>query len=136
MDFVRAVEVEEAAQARPVVSRSYKLDLTRGRILRAGSIDGLASIQQTIKKAILTPRFRCLIYDNQYGSEIQQVITAEDATLELAEAEIPRLIREALIPDTRIFEVQDFEFDFVNDRAYISFTAQTVFGELVINEVF
>ena len=46
----------------------FTIDWDEGRII--GFVDGQEAMNQYIKKAILTPRFRCLIYSNQYGSEI------------------------------------------------------------------
>ena len=43
-------------------SLTYKLDLDTGRIV--GKVDGLEAVNQFILKALLTPRFHCLVYDN------------------------------------------------------------------------
>ena len=59
-------QVEEAAEP---PSKTYRLDLEEGRIL--GMVDGQEAVRQAIHKAIITPRWKCLIYDNQYGSEIE-----------------------------------------------------------------
>ena len=61
-------------------SLTYKLDLDTGRIV--GKVDGLEAVNQFILKALLTPRFHCLVYDNQYGSEIKDTVTDENATEE------------------------------------------------------
>ena len=51
---------------------TYGLDLDKGRI--TGKIDGLEAVNQAIRKAIITPRWKCLVYDNQYGSEIEDAV--------------------------------------------------------------
>ena len=76
-------EVEEKKEA---PSLTYSLDLDRGRI--SGMVDGLQAVNQAIRKAIITPRFKCLIYDNQYGSEIEDAIITNDATEEYVETTI------------------------------------------------
>lgn len=96
-------------------SLTYKLDLDTGRIV--GKVDGLEAVNQFILKALLTPRFHCLVYDNQYGSEIKDTVTDESATEELIRAEIPRLVEDALLCDGRILKVYDFEFEFNEDKA-------------------
>ena len=116
-------------------SRTYRLDSKRGRILPLGTSDGLDAVRQFIKKTLITPRFRCLIYDNQYGSELKQTIIAGDATPEFIETEIPRLVRDALLVDSRIFDVYDFSISFETENADISFTAHTAFGHTNIKEV-
>lgn len=123
-------EVEEAKEA---PSLTYKLDLDKGRIL--GRVDGLEAVNQAIRKAIITPRFKCLIYDNQYGSEHEDAIIANDATTEYIEAATQGFIVDALRPDTRILRVYDFVFEFRDDEAFIHFKADTIFGETTIEEV-
>jgi len=82
------IPIEELEEPVEQSSKTYRLDFENGRIFSAGSCDGLEAVNQFIKKAILTPRFRCLIYDNQYGSEIKQTIIADDVTNEYIEAEL------------------------------------------------
>lgn len=125
-----AIEGVEKAKERP--SLTYKLDLERGRIL--GRVDGLAAVEQAIRKALITPRFRCLIYDGQYGSEIKNAIIAADATAEYAEATIPGFVRDALAPDTRILEVLNFTFEQQDERAHITCRVNTIFGETTLEE--
>lgn len=107
-------------------SLTYKLDLDAGRIY--GKVDGLEAAQQFIRKALITPRFHCLIYDNQYGSEIKDTISDNECTDELVESEIPRLVEDALLCDGRILKVYDFDFEFEDDNCYLQFTADTIFG--------
>ena len=116
-------------------SKSYRLDLERGRILPLGSINGIEAIEQAIKKALMTPRFRCLIYDNQYGSELKQTIISEDNTQEFIETEIPRLVKDALSPDSRIRDVYGFSIAFDDEDVLINFTVLTDFGEIGIEGV-
>lgn len=127
------IPIKEITEAVEKPSRTYKLDLEKGRIV--GTIDGIEAVNQAIKKAILTPRFKCLIYDNQYGSEVQEAIIAKDVTPEFTEAVIPGFIKDALKPDTRILDVHDFQFEFIGDEAHICFKADTIFGEIQFEEV-
>lgn len=121
----------QTAQEKP--SLTYVLDLDRGRII--GKVDGLKATEQAIRKAIITPRWKCLVYDNQYGSELKSEVTAKDASRELIESEIPRMVEDALKPDTRVLRLHDFAFSFDQDQCFISFTAETIFGATVIEEV-
>ena len=125
--------ISEVTEAEEKPSLTYKLDLDKGRIM--GMVDGLEAVNQAIRKAIITPRFKCLIYDNQYGSEIQEAIIAQDATPEYTEAVVPGFVKDALKPDTRILKVYDFQFEFRTEGAYIFFRADTIFGETVFEEV-
>lgn len=121
------IPISGIEEEREEPSFTYKLDLDAGRIM--GKVDGLEAVNQFIRKALITPRFHCLIYDNQYGSEIKDTITSENATEELIEAEIPRLVSDALLCDGRVLKVYNFEYEFVEDYCHIFFNADTVFGQ-------
>lgn len=99
-----------------------------------GKIDGLEAIRQFIAKAIKTARDRFLIYDDQYGCDLESLIGA-NVTRELLEEEIPRVITEALIYDDRISDVVDFVITNEGDKVFVSFTALLVNGEQVKSEV-
>jgi hypothetical protein len=132
MSFI-PVSVNEVETEAELPSLTYKIDWEAGRIV--GKVDGLEAVAQAIKKALLTPRFKCLIYDNQYGSEIADAITAGDTTPELLEAEMPRLVEDAVLADSRVLEISDFTYRYDGDAAHIAFTAYTIFGNLQIESV-
>ena len=112
-------------------SRTYKLDLDSGRII--GFVDDLDAVEQAIRKAVATPRFDCLIYDDQYGSETGCADMALGATEEYRRSAVEGFIRDALSQDTRILEVGEFEIEFVDDEAYVSFSVYTIFGEVKLD---
>lgn len=115
-------------------SKTYKLDLDRGRI--AGYIDGIEAVKQAIRKALITPRFRCLIYSNQYGSEIEQAYIADgNTTIDFIEATMEAYVKDALLPDTRIVACYDFKAEQKEDGVYIAFKCDTVYGETTVEEV-
>lgn len=124
-------ETVKEAEERP--SLTYRLDLDAGRIV--GKVDGLTAVEQAIRKAIITPRFKCLIYDNQYGSEIEDALIAKDATRDYIEAAAEGFVKDALLPDTRILSVYDFQIELAEDYAHISFKVNTIFGKTEIEEV-
>ena len=132
-DVYIPIPIDTVTEAEEQPSLTYRLDLDNGRIV--GKVDGLEAVNQAIRKAIITPRFKCLIYDNQYGSEIEDAIIAKDATTEYIEAVTEGFVKDALRPDTRILSVYDFQFEFENDKAYIFFRADTIFGKTEIEEV-
>ncbi|MCI9530285.1 MAG: DUF2634 domain-containing protein [Lachnospiraceae bacterium] len=118
-------------------SRTYLVDWGRGRI--GGFIDGEGAVRQFIKKALMTPRFKCLIYDSQYGSEIQDRLMDPGASMEYIEAEVAFLVEDALIHDGRILGVGDVEVIFgagypVHDSAYIRAEVDTIFGVIHVEE--
>lgn len=127
------IPVAEVAEATERPSRTYRLDLENGRIV--GFVDGLEAVKQAISKAIITPRFKCLIYDSQYGCEAEEAIITEDATQDYARAVAEGFVVDALRPDTRVLKVRDFAVEFEEDGAHISFEAETIYGVARLEEV-
>ena len=127
------IPFETVKEAEEQPSLTYRLDLDAGRIV--GKVDGLAAVEQAIRKAIITPRFKCLIYDNQYGSEIEDALIANDATPDYIEVAAEGFVKDALLPDTRILSAYDFKIEFEDDVARISFAVDTIFGKTEIEEV-
>lgn len=132
-DVYIPIPIDTVTEAEEQPSLTYRLDLDKGRIV--GKVDGLTAVNQAIRKAIITPRFKCLIYDNQYGSEIEEAIITKDASPDYIEAVTEGFIRDALRPDTRILSVYDFQFNFEEDKAHVFFRADTIFGKTEIEEV-
>lgn len=99
-----------------------------------GLIDGEEAIKQFIHKAIRTPRNRFLIYDDQYGCELEDLIGA-NVTRELLYDELPRVITEAIIYDDRIESVTNFNVQQLGDKTYINFTVGLVNGGTIESEV-
>lgn len=106
-------------------SKTYALDFETGKL--DGMVDGKEAIRQFIRKALATPRYRHLIYDSGFGSELEDLIEA-DLPLSLLRGEVARLIREALIYDARIRDVRDFSMERDADALYVSFVVDTVEG--------
>lgn len=127
------INIADVQDAQEMPSRTYCLDLDAGRIV--GFVDNLEAVQQAIRKAIITPRFKCLIYDTQYGSEIEDAVIAKDASREYAASVIEGFVKDALAPDSRILECHDFNVDFDKDHAVIEFIADTIYGEIETKEV-
>ena len=142
--------VQEAAEP---PTKTYRLDLEEGRIL--GMVDGQEAVRQAIHKAIITPRWKCLIYDNQYGSEIESAVIQSQgrANRDYIEAVVPGFVRDALRPDSRVTLVYNFVFAFTpeekakyfpaqydilgdeGDSVFVSFYADTIYGTVQIEEV-
>lgn len=127
------IPVATVTEAAEKPSLTYRLDLEAGRIV--GKVDGLEAVNQAIRKAIITPRFKCLIYDNQYGSAFEEAIVAKDATIGYIEAAAEGFVKDALAPDTRILSVRNIRVELAGDGLQLSFTANTIYGETTIEEV-
>ena len=132
-DVYTPIPVGKIEESKEKPSLTYRLDLDAGRIV--GMVDGLEAVNQAIRKAIITPRFKCLIYDNQYGSEVEDEYIKKSASRGYIEATCEGFIKDCLKPDTRILSVYDFRFEFAEDQLYIHFKADTIFGKTEIEGV-
>lgn len=112
-------------------TKTFRLDRNNGRIV--GQIDEVEALEQFIMKALRTARNRYLIYDDQYGNELEDFI-GQDKSLSLAVSEIPRLIREALIYDDRIYNVLSTVTEVQGDKVYVDVKVDSVYGD-VRNEI-
>ena len=111
------LEVQTAAEA---PSRTYKIDFDAGRV--GGFCDETEAKKQAIYKILQTER--------NYGIELDAVV---GKSYQVFESEIKRVITEALLADSRITDVTDFEVTQIDKRtASVKFTAETIFGEIPI----
>lgn len=108
-------------------SKTYRLDLDGKRI--RGSVDGLEAVKQAIDKALRTARYKNLIYNDEYGSELLSVLLSQ-GTREMIETSFPKLIEEALSGDARILGVSGFSYEYGKDSVTVGFTAETIFGSV------
>lgn len=126
------IPVSEIVDEQEKPTETYRLDLSSGHI--SGKVDGIEAVKQATDKILRTPRYKSLIYDSDYGSELQQLLYGENVTRELIETAFPQMIREALMEDTRILEVENFAFEFKESAVHISFTVSTIFGKTDIEK--
>ena len=108
-------------------TRTWRFDEDTGRIVDV--IDDEEALHQFIVKALRTVRYRYPIYDGQYGSEVTTLI-GRNMSQALAESEVPRMIREALISDDRINAVTTGNLHRVSDRLYATVLVDSVYGQI------
>lgn len=106
-------------------SKNYKMDLN-GNSVR-GFCDSLESMKQTVFRILSTERYQYIIYSWNYGIETLDLY-GQPVTYVCPELE--RRIEEALLVDSRIVRVSDFEHDTsVKGVVHTTFTVHTVFGD-------
>ncbi len=132
-DLLTEIPEDNIENEYEIATKTYAIDFERGRI--GGTVDGVDAVKQAIIKAVITPRFKCLIYDDQYGSEIKEDVIEENSSEAYLQTVIPDYIYDALLPDERIIDVGDFNIVIEKDKAYINFTAHTIYGDIQIEEV-
>ncbi|TPR48172.1 DUF2634 domain-containing protein [Apilactobacillus micheneri] len=109
-------------------SKTYKVK--NGRIL--ATIDDYEAMVQAIDKIMQTERFVYPIYDENYGHDLNDLISKD---FEYIQVEAERMIEEALKADDR---VEDVTVDSVEktsqDSILISATVDTIFGQINIEK--
>lgn len=119
---------ERYAEAKPATlpSRTYALDFETGLVVER-IMDGTEAVRQFIRKAIQTARYRYLIYNSQYGCEIESLL-GQDISQQLLKSEITRVITEALREDDRVAAVDQFLIVRENDKLFVTFMVHTTEG--------
>ena len=107
-------------------SLTYKMDLNGDSV--RGFVDEQEAMKQAIFRILNTERYQFIIYPWYYGIETIDLY-GEPVTYVCPELE--RRITEALLIDTRIISVTDFEFDLeVKGVVHAMFTVNTIYGKI------
>jgi len=109
---------------------TYYYDTVNKRII--GNIDGKQAMKQAIYKIIETERYEYLIYDWNFGIELESLIGKD---ILFISAELERIFLEALKQDDRVLSLSDFIIKEESDSIFISFTANTTEGNIDIEGV-
>lgn len=104
-------------------SKTYKM--TEDRI--AGFVDGLEAVKRAIYHILMVERYSCLIYDDNYGVELEQYIGQD---MEFIEATIESTLKEALTYDLRITDVIVTDIQKQENIVLIKFTVKSVYGDI------
>lgn len=122
----RAITTELATVETSETSRTYKI--TGNRI--QGYTDGLDALKQAIYKVLNTERYEYPIYSFNYGVELENLLGKDPVYVQI---ELKRRIRECLLRDDRITEVDNFKFEFNGDQLKCTFDVHSIFGNLTIS---
>ena len=94
-----------------------------------GKVDGIKALEQAIYKILNTERYEYPIYTFSYGVELKKLIGKEQPYVR---SELKRIVREALLQDDRILQVDGFQFVFEGDACDCSFNVSSIYGPLKI----
>ena len=125
-DLVEAVE--DTSIAYP---KSWLFDFDTGDFVLDGAgnvveADGLTTWAQWCVKAVLTQRLAFVVYNWDYGVDIENVM--KQPTRAVIEAELEKEITEALMIDPRTAEVKNFTFEWSGDELHVNFDIVSVAG--------
>ena len=111
-------------------TKTYKMKLFGDRI--NGSTDEQEAMKQAIYKILNTERYSYSIYSWNYGIELKDLF---GKSKNFCKSEIKRRVKEALIQDDRILDVDVFSFEDRKRRELaVAFTAVTVYGDINITK--
>ncbi|MCT6888397.1 MAG: DUF2634 domain-containing protein [Lactobacillus sp.] len=100
-----------------------------GRI--RGKVDEQAAMVQAIDKILQTERLVYPIYTEQYGNDFNDLI---GKSMGYAKVEVDRMLKEALLADDRVTDVQIDEIEQISrDTLRVKGTCFTVFGKINID---
>lgn len=125
------ITVPEITKLEIQPSKTYALDFNTGEI--KGIVNGRKAMEQFVRKAIVTIRFIHPIYTDAYGCEVRTMI-GKGFTDAFLKSEIKRMITEALIYDSRVNKIYDFDIRPKGDEIFVKFSVETVEGVLDIEE--
>lgn len=108
--------------------REYGIDLKTGQ-LTGEIVEGEEAIEIWIWLALKTARYRYYIYTWDYGNELDGLI-GQSYTEKYVEAETKRMVEECLLINEDIQSISDFSAKVRSDRLIVSFTANTIYGEI------
>lgn len=110
-------------------STTFYLDIKNKRI--NGSVDGSDAVKQAVYCILNTERFEWLIYSWNYGTELNHLFGKPSG---LVKTKIKKRIREALLQDDRIQNVDHFEFEMKVKNLHVTFTVNSIFGDFRIEK--
>lgn len=114
------LEIAEAVES----TRTYKIDFEKGKVM--GYCNEIEALKQAIRLILNTERYEHLIYSWNYGSELKNLIGKDK---DITESEVKRRIKESLMQDDRVNNVDNFMFNYNKDGVTVNFTVFSIYGE-------
>lgn len=111
--------------------KEYGIDFETGQ-LTGEIVEGKEAIKVWIWLVLQTPRYRYYIYTWDYGNEFEDLI-GQGYTEEYIEAEAQRMTEDCLLVNENIQSITEFSVSMVSDTLTISFTANTIYGDIEFN---
>lgn len=124
------IDVEDDT-APPHYGTAPRFDFEKGDfILQAGRlvmIEGYHAWVQWCVKTVLTQRYRFIIYDDDYGTELEDLERHQRSQSDL-ESFVEETIRDALMQDDRTGSVNDFTVRTTGDELHVDFWIEPAVG--------
>lgn len=108
-------------------NRTYKMSNDKIQ----GFADEIIALKQAIYKVLSTEKYEYPIYGFSYGIELENLIGKDAAYVKI---ELKRRIKECLLSDSRITNVDNFEFSVNGDELICNFYVYSIYGEITISK--
>lgn len=117
--------IQEDVEITIYPSKTYRMDEEKSRI--TGTVDGLEAMMQTVQKILSTERFEYTGYSLNYGIETMDLF-GEPVPYVLSE--LKERITDALMWDSRITGVTNFEQRVEENKIICQFVVHTIHGDI------
>lgn len=121
------IDIELTAEEAVETSRTYKIIGNRIQ----GFADGIEALKQAVYKVLSTERYEYPIYSFNYGVEIESLLGKDPVYVQV---ELKRRIRECLLKDNRISEVDNFRFEASGDTVTCTFDVRSNAEVLTVSQ--
>lgn len=113
--------------------RSWRFDFSRGEFIltpagRVAESQDANAWLEWCQKALMTTRYRHLVYSRDYGQEYEDLI-GRHLSRQANESEIRRITQETLMVDPRTASVDNFTFQWDGDQVFFACEVTNVRGE-------
>lgn len=106
-------------------SKTFKL--SHNTLTITGTVDEIQAVEQAVSLILNVERYQWLIYSWNYGVELHGLI---GQPVDFCLPEIERRVKEALLQDDRITDVQNFAFKVNKKKVLTTFMVVSIFGEI------
>lgn len=104
----------------------YEIDFRTGQ-LTGRIITGLDAIKQWVRLVLCTDRYYFPQYSWNYGGELATLI-GKSFSPAYVKSEVKRMVKDALLVNEDILDIENIQYVFKNDRLTVSFTINTIYG--------
>ncbi|MBY9080989.1 DUF2634 domain-containing protein [Paenibacillus sp. HN-1] len=109
----------ESSNSEVTFGRSWRFDYAAGDFIMTPTRKVAAADEKTAwvewcKKALLTPRYRYVVYSRTHGQDFEDLI-GQGYSRAVQESEIQRIVTETLTVDPRTESVSNFSFSWTDD---------------------
>lgn len=108
----------------------FGVDFSNGQFT-GRMVNGREAVKVWIWKCLMTSRFKFPIYTWLYGSELEEYI-GRALTQEYIDTDVKLALQDALLINPEINAIRDYSGRMDGDILRISFTAETIFGQISI----